>query len=219
MKDRTLFPRRLHGAVLVAALLSVLAGCAATGAPAATATTPASVPAPAVTAAGEGVSPAFTVSGAVARRATFDLAALKALPAITETVGGTTYVGVSLWDLLNTTTGIVTDPAVKNDVLDKFVVATGSDGYKALISMGEIDPAFGDQPDLVAYEADGTLLDTNGFARLVVPGDVKAGRYVSNLINLQVFSAAPVPEPASVALLLAGVASLGAFARVTRRAR
>ena len=172
-----------------------------------------------VAGSGGGPSKQFGVTGAVVHGMTFDLAALKALPAITETVGGTTYVGVSLWDLLNTTTGIVTDPAVKNDVLDKFVVATGSDGYKALISMGEIDPAFGDQPDLVAYEADGTLLDTNGFARLVVPGDVKAGRYVSNLINLQVFSAAPVPEPANVALLLAGVASLGAFARVTKRAR
>ena len=172
-----------------------------------------------VAATGGGPSKQFSVTGAVVNGMTFDLAALKALPTITETVGGTTYVGVSLWDLLNTTTGIVTDPAVKNDVLDKFVVATGSDGYKALISMGEIDPAFGDQPDLVAYEADGALLDTNGFARLVVPGDAKAGRYVSNLINLQVFSAASVPEPANVAMLLAGLAGLGAFARVPRRAR
>jgi hypothetical protein len=172
-----------------------------------------------VTGSGGGQSKQFSVSGAVVNGKTFDLAALQALPTITETVGGTTYVGVSLWDLLNTTTGLVTDPAVKNDVLDKFVVATGSDGYKALISMGEIDPAFGNQPDLVAYEADGALLDANGFARLVVPGDLKAGRYVSNLINLQVFSATSVPEPANAAMLLAGLAGLGAFARVARRAR
>ena len=172
-----------------------------------------------VTGTGGGHSDQFNVSGAVVNGKTFDLAALQALPAITESVGGTTYVGVSLWDLLNTATGLVTDPAVKNDVLDKFVVATGSDGYKALISMGEIDPAFGNQPDLVAYEADGALLDANGFARLVVPGDVKAGRYVSNLINLQVFSAASVPEPANAALLLAGLAGLSALARVTRGAR
>ena len=63
------------------------------------------------------------------------------------------------------------------------------------------------------------MLDSNGFARLVVPGDAKAGRYVSNLINLQVFSATSVPEPTDAALLLAGLAGLGAFARVTRRAR
>ena len=168
---------------------------------------------------GSGHSDQFSVTGAVVNGKTFDLAALQALPSITETVGGVAYTGVSLWDLLNTTTGLVTNPAVKNDVLDKYLVATGSDGYKALISMGEIDPAFGNQPDLVAYEADGTLLDSNGFARLVVPGDAKAGRYVSNLINLQVFSATSVPEPTDAALLLAGLAGLGAFARVTRRAR
>ena len=162
---------------------------------------------------GGGPSTQFKVDGAVAHAQAFDLAALKALPAITETVGGTTWTGVSLWDLLSTTAGIVTDPAVKNDILDKYVVATGSDGYKALISLGEIDPAFGNQPDLVAYEANGQPLDANGFARLVVPGNLKAGRWVSNLVDLQVFSATPVPEPASLALLLAG---LGVLAGVTR---
>jgi DMSO/TMAO reductase YedYZ molybdopterin-dependent catalytic subunit len=170
-----------------------------------------------------GTSTRFDVSDGVVHASTFDLAALKALPAITETVGGTTWIGVSLWDLLDTTSGVATDPAVKNDILDKYVVATGSDGYKALISMGEIDPAFGHQPDLIAYEANGQLLDSSGFARLIVPGDAKAGRYVSNLINLQVFSAAaPVPEPANAALLLAGLAGLAAFlrgARISRRAR
>ena len=168
---------------------------------------------------GGGRSTQFSVTGAVVNGKSFDLAALQALPSITETVGGTTYVGVSLWDLLDTTTGIVTDPAVKNDVLDKYLVATGSDGYKALISMGEIDPAFGNQPDLIAYEADGQMLDSAGFARLVVPGDAKAGRYVSNLVNLQVFAASSVPEPTDVAMLLAGLAGLGAFARAARRTR
>lgn len=173
-----------------------------------------------VAGSGGGAATSFSVTGDVVHGRSFDLAALKALPAISETVGGTTYTGASLWDLLDTATGIVTDPAVKNDVLDKFVVATGSDGYKALFSMGELDPAFGNQPDLVAYEANGQLLDSTGFARLIVPGDAKAGRFVSNLINLQVFTAPPaVPEPADAALLLAGLAGLGALARLTRLTR
>ncbi len=160
---------------------------------------------------GGGPSAKLSVDGAVAHAASFDLAALKALPATTETVGGVTYTGVSLWDLVGPAT--VTDPSVKNDILDKYLVATGSDGYKALISMGEIDPAFGAQPDLVAYAADGQPLGSNGFARLVLPGDAKQGRWVSNLVDLQVFSATAVPEPANVALLLAGVGLLAGVAR------
>jgi DMSO/TMAO reductase YedYZ molybdopterin-dependent catalytic subunit len=168
---------------------------------------------------GGGSSDHFTVDGAVAHGLSLDLAALKALPTVTETVGGITYTGVSLWDLLDAQAGIVTDPAVKNDILDKYVVATGSDGYKTLISMGEIDPAFGNQPDIVAYAADGQPLGANGFARLVLPGDVKAGRWVSNLVDLQVFSAAAVPEPTNVALLLAGLGTLALARRRTRGTR
>ena len=145
----------------------------------------------AVASTGGGVSTQFSVSGAVQRPGTYDLAALQALPLVTQTVGTGVYGGVSLWSFLNTTVGLVTNPAVKNDSLGMYVVATGSDGYKAVISLGEIDPGFGNQADLVAYQLDGAALTTNGFARLVVPSDVKAGRFVSNLISLEVFTAAP----------------------------
>lgn len=169
---------------------------------------------------GGGPSTQFTVGGAVDHSLSFDLARLQGLPSTTETVGGVVYTGVSLWTLLNSAlVGIPQDPAVKNDILGKYVVATGSDGYKALFSMGEIDPAFGDAPDIVAYEADGKPLDSNGFARIVVPDDVKAGRYVSNLISLQVFSASAVPEPMPAALLLGGLAILGLARRTDRAPR
>ncbi|WP_454720392.1 MULTISPECIES: molybdopterin-binding oxidoreductase [Cupriavidus] len=146
-----------------------------------------------VAAAGGGLSAQFTVSGAVRQTVTFNATSLMALPAVTRTIGGNTYTGASLWDLLNTTIGLATDPAAKNASLGMYVVATGSDGYKALISLGELDPAFGNQPDLIAYDMNGTGLGSNGFARLVIPGDGKAGRYVSNLIGLEVFTAPAAP--------------------------
>jgi len=138
---------------------------------------------------GGGTSTQFTVSGAVQRPGTYDLAALQALPRVTRTVGTSVYGGVSLWNFLNTTVGIATDPDTRNDILRMYVVGTGSDGYKAVIAMGEIEPNFGNQPDLIAYEIDGAPLDRNGFARLVVPNDVRAGRFVSNLIAIEVFRA------------------------------
>ena len=141
--------------------------------------------------AGGGETTQFTVSGAAVKAPkTFDLAALQALPAVTRTVGTSTYTGVSLWDLLNTTVGLVTNPAVKNDSLGLYAVATGSDGYKAAFSIGELDPAFGNRPDIIAYAVNGALLTTNGFARVVVPSDIKGGRHVSNLLSIEVFAAA-----------------------------
>lgn len=161
------------------------------------------------TGTGGGVSSQFTVSGAVMSGMGFDLAALQALTPVTATVGSHTYTGVSFWDLLSATVGIDLNPTVKNDVLGTYVVATGSDGYKALFSLGELSTAFGNQPDLIAYSVDGASLGSAGFARIVVPNDVKAGRWVSNLVSLEVFSTTPVPEPASYALMLAGLAAVG----------
>jgi len=143
----------------------------------------------------------------------FDLAALQALPGRTVTVGTDVFNGVSFWDLLNTTVGLKTDASVKNDVLGMYVVATGSDGYRSVFSLGELDPLFGNQPDLIAFGMDGSGLGSDGFARLVVPGDGKHGRYVSNLVSLEVFHAAMVPEPATYALMLLGLGCVGVLAR------
>jgi hypothetical protein len=62
-------------------------------------------------------------------------------------------------------------------------------------SLGEIDPAFGNQPVLVAYADTAGQLGphgSDGLARMVVPGDLAGGRYVSDLVSLQVET---LPEP------------------------
>jgi hypothetical protein len=156
------------------------------------------------------VSSQFALTG-VLHPATYTLATLMSLPATTLTAtylaAGApvtdTYTGVSLWTLLSTA-GLITDPTIKNDVLRKYVVAVGSDGYEAIFSLGEIDPFFGNQMDLVAYADTGGQLGPggpDGFARMVVPGDMAGGRYVSNLVALAVFDAS-VPEPTSLVLLI-----------------
>ena len=138
---------------------------------------------------GGGISTGFAVSGAVTTGKSFDLAALQSLPATTQTVGGVAYTGVSLWTLLNTATGLRTDTSVKNASLAMYAVATGSDGYRALLSLGEIDPGFGNKTALIAYASNGAGLGANGVARLVVPGEVKQSRSVSNLVSIEVFAA------------------------------
>jgi hypothetical protein len=141
-----------------------------------------------VTASGGGTSTQFQLLGAIANPTTFNLADLQALPVVTRTVGTSTYTGVSLWNLINAA-GIQTNAAVKNDLLGFYVIATGTDGYRVVLSAAELSPDFGNQPDIVAYAVNGAPLGTTGFARLVIPNDSKAGRYVSNLVALEVVTA------------------------------
>ncbi len=163
---------------------------------------------------GGGVSQSFVLAGQVVHPGSFDITSLNAMTQTSVTpTAGTTYTGVSLWSFL-LSAGIITDPLVKNDLLGKYLVATGSDGYKALIALGEISPNFGNQQDLIATQVNGGGLGTNGFARLVIPGDTKAGRYVSNLVGLEVLSApAPVPLPAAAWLFGSGIIGLVTLAR------
>lgn len=139
---------------------------------------------------GGGVSTRLTVSGEVRRPGIYDLGTLGALPRVTRTVGNNEYAGASLWEFLNSTVGIATNANVNNDILALYVVGTGSDGYKAVIAMGEIAPNFGNQPNIIAYELNGAPLTDNGFARFVVPNDIRAGRFVSNLVAIEVLRAA-----------------------------
>jgi DMSO/TMAO reductase YedYZ molybdopterin-dependent catalytic subunit len=180
------------------------------------------VQAPSNPSSGGGASASFTLSGLVSRPGTYDAGTLAGLPATTEAVTYTAagrpvsaaFTGVSLWTLLNAV-GLMFDPAVKNAELRQYVLATGSDGYEATFSLGELDPRFGGggAADLVAYAQDGQPLGADGFARLVVPGDATGGRYVSNLVSLQILDATAVPEPGSLALLLAGLAGMAAVWR------
>lgn len=191
MKDRTLF------LAVTGIVLALLAGCASSPpGPAAPSTAPMTPMAPHAThgapAASEAVSPSFTVSGAVGRRATFDLAALQAMPAVTQTAGGNSYTGVSLWSLLNdASVGLKPDTAVRNPVLSMYAVVVGSDGYRAVVSLAEIAPESGNRVALVAYSLNGMPLGRNGMARLVMAGDLKPGRSVARLAAIEIFAAQP----------------------------
>jgi len=140
-------------------------------------------------------SSSFYLLGLVKTPAKYDLAALKALKTSEVAVQSqdqsgnvvtTTYSGVLLNDLLQSAGGVQLK-ASKNDFLRKGIVVVGTDGYSSIVVGGEIDPRFGHTQALVAFAVDGKPLpDTDGFARLVVPGDQAQGRYVSNLTELQV---------------------------------
>jgi len=143
-----------------------------------------------------GVSTFFTVSGEVTNRTMFNLNDLEQfLPAqanVTYFAAGSvvseTFTGVLLWDLLSNSpvNGIVTNPNIKNDILHKVVIVTGTDCYQSVFGAGEFDPFFGGSQIMVAYATGGQSRGSAGFARIVVPGDKAGGRFVSNIAKIEV---------------------------------
>ncbi len=134
------------------------------------------------------------ITGAVDQPREWSAADLAREPATTETVFLHTghgaisgsFTGVALWTLLQEA-GIKIDPAGKNDIIRHTVTVTGGDGYSAVLSLGEIDPEFGGDQAIIAYQKDGKPIDDPaGFARLVVPGDKAAGRSVSGVVTIEV---------------------------------
>lgn len=168
-----------------------------------------------------GVSSQFTLSGPGISPISFDLAALQALPATTEAVQlfagpnlqNRTYTGTSLWGML--VQAGLTDP----DDLNRLLLATGSDGFQVAFTIAELSQLLGapvppDPIDLVVYGQAGTpngLLQSDGFARLAIPGDFRGGRYVSNLVSLEVVEV--IPEPGAIGLLLFAMAMMALVAR------
>lgn len=99
------------------------------------------------------------------------------------------YQGAVLADLIADAHPI-TDKSAKNPELRLAVLATGSDGYQAVVAWAEFGRDFATTPILVAYTEDGHALPG---PRLVVPNDTKGGRYVSNLTDLRVVDLGAAP--------------------------
>jgi hypothetical protein len=97
-----------------------------------------------------------------------------------------TDVGVPLTQLIPSSALATHDK--KHDLLSFAILGVGADGYQAAVSYGEISPDFGNKDVLIAVTEDGKPLNR---PRLVVPGDVKGGRYVINLVELHVSRLAP----------------------------
>ena len=120
---------------------------------------------------------------------------LKALPHITVTFHNThtnadeNYSGVRLADLLGKL-GAPLGDALRGKALANYVVATGADGYKSVLALGEIDPSFHPGDVIVADAIDGKPLDAhNGPFKLVVTEDKRPARSVRNLISIELRSA------------------------------
>ncbi len=134
----------------------------------------------------------LVVSGEGIIPRTYNLADLQEMTQATYTnTSGATWTGPTLLSLLDAS-------GVDTRDMNTFVVVSATDGYATVLSMYEVTHMIGTQYDLLAVSAsDGELNEgpwvnskgtqnDNGFARLVVPGDKGAGRWVSNVDQIVV---------------------------------
>lgn len=169
--------------VLVTLILpSAVPGAAAQATPDAT---PAGTP---------GAELSVAITGAVLTPLTLTVEDLQTYPAesvdVTYTSGGEaedhSFTGTPLLGLIEAA-GLDVPEDARNPLLAHYLVVTATDGYQVVLSGGELDPNFGDEQVLLAWEQDGEALTAEDApARLVVPGDTRGGRYVSGVISIEV---------------------------------
>jgi hypothetical protein len=127
-----------------------------------------------------------------AKSAEWTPAALAALPHISLTLynmhakGCQTYSGVPLIDLL-TRLGVPAKQHGKD--LQLYLVAEGSDGYKAVYSLAEVNPDLHEGAVLVADTADGKALPGGAQFQLVAKGEKRPARWVRALVAIRVLAA------------------------------
>jgi len=99
------------------------------------------------------------------------------------------YSGVRLAEVLGRV-GAPLGNDLHGEALANYVVATGTDGYSAVLALGEVDPGFHPGEIVVADAMNGKPLDAHsGPLKLVVSEDKRPARSVRNLVTLELRSA------------------------------
>lgn len=134
---------------------------------------------------------ALSVAGDVATPMSFSGSELKAMPRVKAEVkaeDGTphTYEGVLVVELLKRA-GVPVGAELRGNAIASYVVASATDGYQAVFSLGELDPALTTNEIMVADTIDGKPIPAaQGPWRIVVPKDSRASRSVRMLQRLEV---------------------------------
>ena len=101
-----------------------------------------------------------------------------------------TYSGVPLCDLL-TKLEVPQGEKVRGSLFLTGVIAEGTDGYKVLYALAEVDPTIHTGQILVADTLNGKKLVNDGAFKLVSTEEKRPARWVRNLTRISVVTAKP----------------------------
>ena len=133
------------------------------------------------------------LSGPDGRHITLSADALQSLPQQTvrvhnpHTKADGTYQGVEL-SLLLARLDAPLGPKLRGKALSMYVVAEGTDKYRAIYSLAEVDPTFHTGTIIVADREDGQPIAKDGPFKLVNTEDKRPARWVRNLASIQLNS-------------------------------
>jgi hypothetical protein len=120
----------------------------------------------------------------------FALAEIEALPHIKVTAGtadgSATFEGVALRAVLEKA-GVGFGETLKGKRMASCLLVKASDGYRVVIALPEIDPAFSDKQVILAFLKDGKPLDEKeGPYRIVIPDEKRMARWVRQVTTLEI---------------------------------
>lgn len=135
-------------------------------------------------------SPLLIVSGAGIIPQTYNLADLQAMKQVTFDASSSTTNTVGIWTG-PTLVSVLHASGVDTRDMDSYIVVQATDGYAAVLSMYEATHMTGAQYALLAISASDNSINKggndSGLARLVLPNDNVAGRWVSNVAQIVVY--------------------------------
>ncbi len=141
----------------------------------------------------------LVVSGEGITPQTYNLADLQAMTQETFNASSSTTNTNGIWTG-PTLLSVLEASGVDTRDMNSYVVVSATDGYATVLSMYEVTHMTGAQFDLLAISsASGTAINCgtsctagdNGFARLILPNDTAAGRWVSNVDEIVVYKLQP----------------------------
>jgi DMSO/TMAO reductase YedYZ molybdopterin-dependent catalytic subunit len=156
-------------------------------------------PATSATAAPQSGPSTLLISGAVSQDLKLSLDDLKKLPRKSVTTKGHDdqmhqYDGVPIGALL-AKAGVPQGSALRGKSMALVLIAEGSDGYRAVFSVAELDDDFAGEAALIVDSIDGQPLSPEqGPLRLVVPSDKRQARSVRMLKSITVVNLSGTPK-------------------------
>lgn len=133
----------------------------------------------------------LTVQTDSGKQVVLSRADLEALPHIKMTAsehssGPVVFEGVSLKSVLEKT-GVSFGEAMKGPRLANCLLVEAADGYRVVIALPELDPAFTDKQTALVFLRDGRPLgEKEGPYRIVIPDDKRMARWVRQVTALKI---------------------------------